>query len=106
MGGEEGSFYTLGMEAGKEALARKEKEGGAAQGWSPSHLKTLTSLFTREAGRTAGIPGSKEPGLSSETQLSGPGVFAGDLVPRDRLSLSEQRVESVCLLQRPPVALA
>lgn len=66
-----------------------------------SSQDTLTSLFTREAGRTAGIPGSKEPGLSSETQLSGPGVFAGDLVPRDRLSLSEQRVESVSPAEAP-----
>lgn len=30
--GGRGSFYTLGMDAGEEALAMKEKEGGAAQG--------------------------------------------------------------------------
>lgn len=65
---EEGSFYTLGMEAGKEALGRKEKEGGAAQGWSPSHLKTLSQVYL--LGRQGGQQGFQD--LKNQAYLQRP----------------------------------
>lgn len=66
---------TPGHRSRKEALAMRRKVGQQEED-SISAQDNLTGFCTGEAGWSEGTPGPNGPGFSSETQLSGPGVFA------------------------------